>query len=211
MRPTGSAPVPARPDVDLYWIPLGAGARVVRLTGAVYEALTAVVRRRRRRPLFHAALVAAGPDGAFVIEMTPVPGRPGGERGVVAEGPVGSRWLGRLRIFRYEIRRWRDGAIPDLSHAVGGPVRITDDPDVTRHILALVPLVPTPVWGRDEQGAGEMWNSNSVVAWVLARAGVEEAAWPPPLGGRAPGWDAGVVVAARRIAPHGDRWAPAAA
>ena len=31
-----------------------------------------------------------------------------------------------------------------------------------RRLLDLVATVPTPVWGRDELDAGEMWNSNSV-------------------------------------------------
>ena len=104
---------------------------------------------------------------------------------------------GGFRVFRYEIRRWRDGVIPDISLAVASPVRITDDADLVDQVLASVPLVPTPVWGRDELHAGEMWNSNSVVAWLLTRAGLLTAAGRPPLGGRAPGWDAGVVAAER--------------
>jgi hypothetical protein len=58
--------------------------------------------------------------------------------------------------------------------------------------------VPLPVWGRDELGTGEMWNSNSVIAWLLARSGVETEAIRPPAGGRAPGWDAGLLVARGR-------------
>jgi hypothetical protein len=57
-------------------------------------------------------------------------------------------------------------------------------------------LVPTPVWGRDEIGAGEMWNSNSVTSWLLARSGVEVDSLVPPDRGRAPGWQAGLVAAA---------------
>jgi hypothetical protein len=60
-----------------------------------------------------------------------------------------------------------------------------------------VPAVPALVWGRDEVGAGEMWNSNSVVAWLLERAGIGTAHIVFPPGGRAPGWDAGVAVARR--------------
>ena len=63
-------------------------------------------------------------------------------------------------------------------------------------MIDLLPSVPTPVWGRDELGAGEMWNSNSVVSWVLCRAGIDLAPFVMPAGGRAPGWDAGIVVAA---------------
>jgi hypothetical protein len=44
---------------------------------------------------------------------------------------------------------------------------------------------------------GEMWNSNSVIAWLLARAGLDTDTIQPPAGGRAPGWNAGLVVAGR--------------
>jgi hypothetical protein len=184
--------------IDLHWIPLGVGTSLVRLGGRTYEATVAVRDRRPRRRLYHSALVAGTPLGKVFMEMAAIPPRSTpAARGVVREGPVGMRWLGRFRIFRYEIRRWVDGSIPDLESAVGGAVRITDDPAVVAAILDLVAAVPTPVWGRDELGTGEMWNSNSVVSWVLERAGVLAAAGSPPFGGRAPGWDAGVAVARR--------------
>ena len=62
----GSAPVPGEarpPGLDLYWIPLGAGARVVRVSGTVYEAVSALLQRRPRRALYHSALVAITDDG----------------------------------------------------------------------------------------------------------------------------------------------------
>jgi len=187
----------SRGTVDLYWIPLGAGAHVVRISGKLFEALSALVQRRGRSDLYHSALEVNVPEGRFVIEQTPVPDLQGEQRGVVAEGPVGTRWAGRARLFRYEIRRWRDGRIPDVHEAISSPVRVTDDLDSARRILDLLPSVPTPVWGRDELGTGEMWNSNSVVSWVLARGRADLASVRPPVGGRAPGWDAGLVVAAR--------------
>lgn len=183
--------------VELLWIPLGAGAHVVRISGRIYETIAAFVQRRPRRDLYHSALEIRGPDGRYVIEQAPVPDRHGDRRGVVASGPVGLRWLGRFRIFRYEVRCWRDGEIPDASAAVGAPVRVTDDRAVAQRILEHLPTIPTPVWGRDELRTGEMWNSNSVVSWVLVRAGVDCAAIELPTGGRAPGWDAGIAVAAR--------------
>jgi hypothetical protein len=82
----------------------------------------------------------------------------GSERGVVAEGPVGASWAGRLRI------------IPQMTQLV---------------------------WGRDELGAGEMWNSNSMISWLIARTGLDVDSIKPPAWGRAPGWSAGVVLAAR--------------
>ncbi len=105
--------------------------------------------------------------------------------------------LGRFRLFRYELRRWPGGVIPDLAEAVDSPRTLTDDPASARRLLDLVPFVPAPVWGRDGLGAGEMWNSNSVVSWLVARSGLDVDAIRPPAGGRAPGWAAGVVVARR--------------
>jgi hypothetical protein len=116
---------------------------------------------------------------------------------VVAEGPVGSRWAGRARLFRYEVRCWRGGSIPDVDEAVDSPRLLSSDPAVAQRVLDLVPQVPTAVWGRDELGAGEMWNSYSTIAWVLARAGLCAESIEPPAGGRAPGWRAGLVVARR--------------
>jgi hypothetical protein len=64
-------------------------------------------------------------------------------------------------------------------------------------MLELVPCLPTPVWGRDELATGEMWNSNSVISWLIARSGLNPDSILPPDGGRAPGWNAGLVVAGR--------------
>ncbi len=187
--------------VDLYWIPLGAGAHVVQFSGRLFEWLTAMVGRRPRADLYHSALVIDLPEGHFVVEQAPVPDAYGERRGVVAEGPVGLRSAGRFRIFRYEIRRWRGGTIPDVGTAVASPVRVSTDVEVARRILDVLPSIPTPVWGRDEFETGEMWNSNSVIAWSLAASGVAAEGLPFPSGGRAPGWNAGVVVAGRSPAP----------
>ena len=183
--------------VDLYWLPLGAGGHFVRLNGRVFEAVAARFERRQPCDLYHAALAVRVPEGQYVIEQTPVADGRGSERGVVAEGPVGSRWAGRFRIFRYEVRCWSGGVIPDADEAVDSPRRLSTDPAAARRVLELAPLVPTAVWGRDELGAGEMWNSNSIVAWLLARAGLGAGSIRPPAGGRAPGWQAGLVVARR--------------
>jgi len=190
-----------QPSVDLYWLPLGAGGHSVRLNGRIFEALVARVEKRSTKDLYHSALAVRVAAGEFVIEMAPIRDGKGALRGVVAEGAVGSRWIRSLRIFRYEIRRWRDGAIPDVDEAVDSPLRLTDNPILAQRVLELVPDVPTPVWGRDELQAGEMWNSNSLISWLIARAGLGVEAVHPPADGRAPGWRAGLVVA-RRPAPH---------
>jgi hypothetical protein len=190
-----------RVHVDLYWIPLGAGGWFVKRNGRLYEAL--VARRGRRRPynLYHSALEVAVPEGRFVIEQAPVPDKGGRRRGVVAEGPVGLRAAGRLRLFRYEVRCWRDGRIPDVGEAVESPRRLSTAGHVAHDVLRLASLVPTPVWGRDELGLGDMWNSNSVISWLLTGAGLDPDAIPLPPGGRAPGWDAGIAVAERHRTP----------
>ena len=184
--------------VDLYWLPLGAGGHSVRLNGRVFEAVAARLERRTPCDLYHSALEVRVSEGRFVIEQAPVRDSNGLERGVVAEGAVGSRWAGRFRIFRYEVRRWCGGNIPDVKEAIESPQRLTEDPDVAQRVLDLVPHVPTAVWGRDELAAGEMWNSNSLSAWLIARCGLPAESIHPPAGGRAPGWHAGLVVARRQ-------------
>jgi hypothetical protein len=183
--------------VYLYWLPLGAGEHVVRLSGRAYEAITARLQHRPPRDLYHSALEVVTPEGSFVIEMTPIADQDGAARGVVAEGAVGMRWARAFRVFRYEIHRWRDGVIPDVRSAVESPVRVSADPMVTERLLDLASSIPTPVWGRDELRAGEMWNSNSVTAWLLSRSDIDVDLIQVPRNGRAPGWDAGVVVAGR--------------
>ena len=184
-------------SVDLYWIPLGAGGHSVRLNGKVFEALAAARAHRPRRDLYHAALVVELDGERHAIEIAPSPDGDRAARGVVATGAVGSRPAGRLRLFRYEVRCWRGGSIPDLAEAAGGRRRLTTDPRAARRLLELVEQVPTPVWGRDELHAGEMWNSNSMIAWLIARSGLPTAELAPPPRGRAPGWDAGLAVARR--------------
>jgi hypothetical protein len=191
--------------VDLYWIPLGAGGHSVRFNGRVFEAIDAARRRRERCDLYHAALVVQLGGERYAIEVAPSPDADEASRGVAVTGAVGSRHLGRLRLFRYEVRCSRGGSIPDLGEAVGGPHRLTGDPTVARRLLALVPTVPTPVWGRDELRAGEMWNSNSMIAWLIATAGLPTDRLRPPPRGRAPGWDAGLEVS-RRSRAAGQPW-----
>jgi len=159
----------------------------------------APLQHRGRADLYHSALEVHVREGRFVIEQAPAWGT-SGERGVVAEGPVGMRAAGRFRLFRYEVRRWRDGVIPDVAEAVESPQRQSDDTDRARGLLELVPEMPTPVWGRDELRTGEMWNSNSFISWLLVRSGFDAATIRLPPSGRAPGWDAGVVVAQRQLA-----------
>jgi hypothetical protein len=189
--------------INLYWLPLGAdGNPVVRWSGRLYEAVLARHQHRPAQALYHSALLVhlAG-DATYAIEMAPVWSCRAPDRGVVGEGDVGLPWLGQSRMFRYEIRRWRNGVIPDLAAAVGGPVRMEATAQQVRRLLALVASCPTPTWGRDELGTGEMWNSNSLIAWLLVRSGLATDDLTPPEAGRAPGWNAGTAVGAEGLGP----------
>jgi hypothetical protein len=183
--------------LDLFWLPLGAGGHVVRWNGRVYEWLSA--RREGRAPLdlYHAGLMVCSDDVTYAVEMGPVWNVSDDDRGVVCEGPVGTRWLGRFRAFRYEVRCWAGGRIPDIAEAVDSPLRTTTDRDQVAAVLTVLHDLPRLTWGRDELGTGEMWNSNSVVAYTLARAGHDMDLIHPPARGRAPGWGAGLRLAAR--------------
>ena len=184
-------------SVDLYWIPLGAGGQFVRINGKVYEAVQSAIERRPQFDLYHAALALCLPDGRLAIECAWTSNANAHERGVVAAGPVGSTWAGYLPIFRYEVRCWLDGVIPDIAEAVESPQRLTTDLQEARRLYDLAPAVPTPAWGRDELKVGEMWNSNSVVSWLLSSSGIGVESVRLPENGRAPGWDDGVAVAQR--------------
>ena len=200
--PGGATGRPEGYGIDLLWIPLGAGGWFVRFNGRVWETLQA--RREGREPddLFHSALIVRVPEGRFTIENAwPIPDSSGERRGVVAEGPVFSRWLGALRIFRYEVRCWRDGVIDDAEWAVGGPRRITDQRAEARRVLDHLPEMPSHAWGRRIPDTEDMWNSNSTISWVLTRSGIDAALIEPPPAGRAPGWQAGISVARQEMAP----------
>jgi hypothetical protein len=169
------------------------------MNGKVFEWFAARFEHRDRCDLYHSALQICLPEARFVVEQAPV-WREEEEHGVVAEGAVGVRAFGRLPLFRYEVRCWREGSIPDVVEAVESPQRLSEDPACARRLLELVPEVPTPVWGRDELRAGEMWNSNSTISWLIARSGLDVESLAPPRGGRAPGWNAGIVIARRQQA-----------
>lgn len=208
LRPTGPAADAAY--VDLSWLPLGAGpgSALVRASGRAFEAVGAARQHRPRAPLFHSALEVRVDGVRRVVEMTPDWSRPRPGRQVVVRGPVGLGVLGRSRWFRYEVHRWRDGRIDDAvdaddaPDAVDSPRRLSRDRELAGRLLAAVPGFPAATWGRDTQQAGEMWNSNSLTAWLLAVSGHDVAALAPPDDGRAPGWSAGLVVARRDRPPR---------
>lgn len=184
-------------SVVLWWIPVGAGGHVVRRTSGWWERVQAWMARRAPQPLYHAALEVRVEGERFDLEMAPAWGAATRvpDRGVVSTGPVGLRLLGRSRFFRYEVRCWRDGSIPDLAWAWRPPVVVSDDVEVARTIVARVRSVPVLTWGRTVGTTGDMWNSNSLVSWLLTTAGVDARDLRAPQRGRAPGWAAGMAVA----------------
>ncbi len=108
--------------VDLYWIPLGAGDHIVRVSGKLYEALKGISERRPRTDLYHSALEITLPGDRFIIESAPIPdlrgsetrcrsGRPG--RGAVARSipaiPLRDPFLARRRHSRRELRGGESG------------------------------------------------------------------------------------------------------
>ncbi|MEU4689885.1 hypothetical protein [Actinoplanes sp. NPDC023714] len=189
--------------VDLYWLPLGAGGPwPVRRAGRLYRAVTGY-------ELYHSALRVRADDRTYTVEMAPVWGNAADGRGVVAEGPVGLRLLGHSRLFRYEVRCWRDGRIPDLAYAVASPQNLAVDAERTERLLRLLPDFPCATWGRDEQGTGDMWNSNSLIAWALSASGHPVHAVRLPPHGRAPGWAAGLRVAAQQLPVRSSSAGPA--
>jgi hypothetical protein len=192
------------PGIYLFWIPLGAGGSgFVRLNGRIYERLHARRHQRHPRALYHTALeVYPTKSARFVVEtMWPQPDGNGEARGVVREGPVFAGWLSFTRVFRYEVRCWPNGSLPDAEAASGGPRPVSNDVAIADRLLALTEMVPSLTWGRDVSGVGDMWNSNSVISWLLARSGVEMSEIHAPDEGRAPGWEAGITVAQRTLVP----------
>ena len=117
----------AAASVDLYWLPLGAGdnTHCVRINGRIFEAVAARYERRARCDLYHAALEVGLGDDRFVIEMAPVWSLKQTDRGVVCEGGVGLRWLGRSRLFATRCAAGETVSSrtpPKLSTAPGGSV-----------------------------------------------------------------------------------------
>lgn len=185
-------------SIDLFWLPLGAGGRLVRFNGRVYEAIMARHEHRSRSALYHVALEVHDRGNTFVIEMAPVWDSDAANRGVVCEGPVGSQLLGHSRLFRYEIRLWQNGVIPDVAWAVDSPQRLDNNELQVARLLEVISSVPPLTWGRDEIQAGEMWNSNSVISWLLASSGIDMTKIIPPNRSRAPGWKSGLFLASQQ-------------
>ncbi|MCC7365788.1 MAG: hypothetical protein IT303_15595 [Dehalococcoidia bacterium] len=179
-------------------MPVGAGTpRLQQLSLRGWEAFEAWRTRRTRAVLYHCALkLRPGEGEQFTLELAPAFIRDG--VAPLASGPVGLRFAGRWRLFRYELKCLPVDRLPDEQWAVDSPIAVSDDPAVARQLIALAPTVPTHTWGRRVRGTHEMWTSDSVVPWLLTRAGIATAGLGPLPGGRAPGWQAGLDLAHRQ-------------
>ena len=166
----------------------------MRVSGRIYETVRALIERRPPLDLYHTAVeVHLGGDRYVIENAWPSPDSDTASRGVVVEGPVWSPHLGRFRVFRYEVRRWRTGIIPDASEAVATQT-LSTDAETAQRLLDLAEFIPVFTWGRQVLDTAEMWNSNSVIAYLLAAVGLPVERYLPPAGGRAPGWSTGVIL-----------------
>ena len=186
--------------VDLYWIPLGAGGHSVRFNGRVFEAIEAArAAPAALRPLPRGARRRARTASATRSRSRPRRTRDEASRGVVATGAVGSRYAAPAAPVSLRgpllARRVDPGSRLGASAGPAGSRR----PAVARRLLDAGRGRAHAGLGPRRAGAGEMWNSNSMIAWSLSAAGLPTAAIRAPAGGRAPGWDAGLVVARRPV------------
>lgn len=177
-------------------MPVGAGTpRLQQASLRLWEAIEAARARRPRVKLFHSALKLGLADGGtYTLELTPM--FIGGSEPPILTGPVGLRGADRFRLFRYQLRGLPVTSLPDEEWAVESPVRLSDECDVVDRMLELAPSVPRHIWGRRVPGTREMWTSDSVISWLLFRAGLDLSDVRVPDGGRAPGWNVGLQLAA---------------
>lgn len=184
-------------SLELLWIPVGAGTSAFQRASLVaWEWVEARRCRRERVTLLHCGLkIRDGAGESFTLEIAPA--FIGGPNPPLATGPVGIRGADRLRLFRYQLRHVPAEQLPDEQWAVEAPIRLTGDCGVVDRLLALAPAVPRHVWGRRAPGTTEMWTSDSTIAWLLIKAGVDVASLAIPPRSRAPGWYAGIQLARR--------------
>jgi len=156
--------------VDLYWLPLGAGGHFVRINGRAYETVAARMARRPACALYHSALEVRLDSERFVIEMAPIFDAPPSSAASSPKGRSAHAGPDAPGCFATA----SDGGLTDASPtSTRRSTALTDQRAIARRVLDLVAQVPTPVWGRDELQTGGMWNSNSVIAWLVVRSGID--------------------------------------
>lgn len=151
----------------------------MRGSGRLYEAMVATLHHRARLDPYHSASIVQWNNQAFAIEMAPAWAVHAPDRGVTGAGPVGMPSWGRARLFRYEIRCWPDGAIPDVADAVDSPRRVsTNETKADAYSNRRPPSLPPPAAATSKTGerpvglgeglAGDHWTGPTVMA-ILPR------------------------------------------
>ncbi len=191
-------PPDTSPFVDLYWLPVGAGTRtpVQRWSLAAWEACDAALHRRPRKNLYHSALKMRLASGEVrTLELTPAFAFPDARPAM--SGPVGFPGADRVRFLRYQMTCLATERLPDEAWTIASQ-RLAADEGLGERILAHASEVPRHTWGWRVRGTSEMWTSDSAISWLLLRAGFDARALAVPAGGRAPGWRAGLELAAKQ-------------
>jgi hypothetical protein len=76
---------------------------------------------------------------------------------------------------------------------------------ITLSVALVANTILGPRWGRQVSPTRDMWNSNSLVSWLVQASGTPTVDLSPPAGGRAPGWAAGLALmtaSAEVVAAH---------
>ena len=187
--PPGIAPGACPCYVKLFQIPVGgdSASSTLGVLGGIF------VKNPYNRTFYHSALevqlVENNECVRYVIELQNyVEGAEAQQAvGQVLSGGFGSfvnALVGRV----YGIRKWKNGQIEDIDTAAPNPRLVTDDCRAVERVLSLVTQIPTHDYGLD-------WTSNSVISWLLERAGLDPNTLPPPPGGIRPGWEEGAAAA----------------
>jgi hypothetical protein len=149
-----------------------------------------------KKDYYHAALIVQVKEGRecprYVVELTSAvePGDEAKKVGQVIRHTDG---------IDYGIRKWRNGRINEGSSAAssgGGAARAGDrfviDCDAAKRMLGLVESAPKHDWLADTRHG--TWTSNSFIAWLLTKSGLDASSVRPPAGenGDAYGWKTGV-------------------
>ncbi len=217
-RSSGSTSTPDAPDIPATTEKRSADPNGGFSSSHRHRPVLAATRRRRPlRSLERTRLRVVCGTARWARALRPLPLGTAGLpfRGAVRHraGAGVARGRGAWRRRRRRGRRSSVGA-PRALPLRGPMLARTADPrhrDCARRLLELVPEVPKPVWGRDDLHAGEMWNSNSTISWLIARSGLDVESIALPRDGRAPGWQAGIVIARRQQAEAAQSRPPATA
>ena len=185
-------------------MPVGAGTpRLQRASLRLWEAFEAARARRTRTVLYHSALKLHTEGRTRTLEL--MPAFIDSASPPLLTGPVGAGLAGPPRPLPHQRVCTHRGGAPPRRWGGERAQGLAHDESVARAIIALAPAVPPYTWGRRVRGTSEMWTSDSVISWLLLRAGVDLAAMHIPAGGRAPGWEAGLEVASRGLHSGGSK------